>query len=120
MTAYTRRNLGGKLFTIEWILNVVGGVADHGDFYENDGAELVSIMASSSGLNVGLKFSNVDSDDIVMNISDQVFVPTAPGFEPTYSPKPVVPPIMRKYGAQAEAGGSNNGTARIGLLFREL
>lgn len=120
MTAYVKRYLGGKLFTIEWTLSVVGGVADHGDFYENDGAQLLSISAHSSGLAVGLKFSNVDSEDVVMNISGSVVVPVAEGFEPAYSPVPVIPPVMRRYGVQAEAGASNDGTARIGLLFEQL
>ena len=121
MTAYTRRNLGGKLFVIEWDLVVTDGVGVSGDFYENDGAELVSIVGfSDSGLNVFLNFSNLQSEAISMNISGIVFVPSAPGFEPAYSPKPVIPPTMRRYNAQAEASGSDNGAARVGLLFKQL
>lgn len=121
MTAYVKRNLGGKLFTIEWTLNVSGGVQDLGDFYENDGAELLSIMASSDGgITAFAKFSNVESDDLVMNVSGQVMVPVPSGFAPSYTPIPVIPPLMRRYGAQAVAGSSSNGTARIGMMFKEL
>lgn len=107
MTAYTRRNLGGKLFVIEWELVVTGGVAAHGDFYENDGAELISVTAlSDSGLNVALKFSNNQNDDLTIGISGRLQVTT-------------FPPFMLKYGAQAEDGGAGSGVSRVGLLFRQ-
>lgn len=120
MTAYTRKNLGGKLFTIEWDLVVSGGVSDIGDFYENDGAELVSITGKSdAGVLVTLNFGNTSSGASVMNVSETVFVPVAAGFEPSYSPIPVLPPTVRRYNVQAEADPSD-GAARVGLLFCEL
>lgn len=108
MTAYTRKNLGGGLFVIEWELVVTGGVAAHGDFYTNDGAELLSVTAlSDTGLNVALKYGNNENDDLTIDISGRIDVPT-------------FPPLMMKYGAQAEDGGAGSGISRVGLLFRQV
>jgi len=108
MTAYTRRNLGGSLFVIEWELVVSGGVADHGDFYINEGAELISATAiSDTGLNVALKYSNNESEDLTSDISGRIVVSD-------------FPPFMMKYGVQAEDGGAGSGVARVGLLFQQL
>lgn len=108
MTTYTRKNLGSGLFVIEWELVVTGGVADHGDFYTNDGAELLSITAlSDSGLNVALKFSNSENDDLTIGISGRIVVVD-------------FPPLMMRYAVQAEDGGAGSGVSRVGLLFRQL
>lgn len=120
MTAYVRKDLGGNLFVIYWNLVVAGGVADIGDFYENDGAELLSIFGfSDTGLNVALGYSNVPTESATMNISGILTVPVMPGFEPPLSPMPVLPPPMWRYNAQAEAGLISSGAARVGLLFRQ-
>jgi hypothetical protein len=120
MTAYTRRNLGGKLFVIDWNLVVAGGVSDVGTVFENDGAELLSITGQSdSGVLVTLNFGNTLTGHSVINVSGTLFVPVAPGFEPAISPVPVLPPTVWRYQIQAEADPSN-GAAHVGLLFKQL
>lgn len=120
MTAYTRRNLGGKLFVIEWNLVVSGGISDNGDVFENDGAELLSITGmSDSGILVTLNFGNTSIGHSVLNVSNTLFVPVATGFAPPQTPVPVLPPTVWRYQIQAEADPSD-GAARIGLLFRQF
>jgi hypothetical protein len=124
MTAYTKTNLGNKLFIIEWNLVVTGGVLDVGDIFEAEDCVPLSLHAfSPSGVFVKLDVGNMVGESQPVQISGQFFVPAndeALNANSTinYNPKPIMPPPMRFWKPTAEAN-PNDGTARIAILFKE-
>lgn len=109
-TPYVKTEIGNKLFTIEWNLEISGSIIPvGGDTFEAKDCELISVHStkSASGLLVTLGFSNKSTADVSINLNPS---------ENNMLVVPALPPVRFYRPAIDEAEGN----AQIALLFREI
>lgn len=127
MTAYTKYEVGNKLFVIEWLLSVDNS-EDQGDFFEARDCELLSISS----------FIDIVSGSPVAKLyhTNQSNAPATPGVASAYvsnlsdaGPSILIPwpslsaavlPPPTRYIAPRLEGGSSEASCRVACLFKDL